>query len=289
MTSYRRGTGFTLIEVMIVVLIMGIVTAQMFIVFSAQKRTFLEDEGTREVQEDARLITDLIAFDTRQSGFMVPNHAAVSSFDGQSNGPDQPDRFCVSDTSYFSIPTYGQASNEFDARARAWSGESVIVTSNSLNLNAGSIGDIDGDGTMDFLLPSVLFGTDGGGVILTEGSGTISVCARIAGWIAPTLFIEPLHALTNGADVARLNLGGAIAVPAVIYEVDEPNLTLFRNGVALGTAVEDLQVEYWIDQQIVGVPGQIDPGEFPLHDLTNLLPGFSTADIQRVRVSVITR
>jgi prepilin-type N-terminal cleavage/methylation domain-containing protein len=284
----NSNKGFTLIEVMIVMVIMGIVTAQMFLVFSVQKRTFLEDMGAREVQEDARLITDLIVFDTRQAGFMVPNVAAVSSFDGQSTGPDQPDRFCVSDTSYFAIPDFGQASNDFDARAEPYGGEGVIAQSTFLTLNAGSNGDIDGDGNIDFLLPSVAFGTDGGGVIIANDAGTASYCARVAAWIPPNLFVEPQHQLTATALVA-LNLGGATAVPAVIYEVDEPNLTLFRNGMPLGTRVEDLQVEYWIDQSVAGTLGVMDAGEFPIHNLLNLPPGFVTDDITRVRISVVTR
>jgi len=56
------------------------------------------------VQEDARLVLDLIAFDARQAGFMVPRIAGVSSEDGGANGPD---RLCVSDPTYFPYPESG--------------------------------------------------------------------------------------------------------------------------------------------------------------------------------------
>ena len=144
---------------------------------------------------------------------------------------------------------------------------------------------------MDFLIPSVFFGTDGGGVIITNDAGTVSYCARIAGFIPPTLFLEPQHSMTGPLSglPAQFNATGTLAVPAIIYEVDEPNLALFRNGMALGTQVEDLQIEYWIDQSLGGTVGVMDPGEFPIHNLANLPVGFFTDDIARVRISVITR
>jgi prepilin-type N-terminal cleavage/methylation domain-containing protein len=289
MTRATRQQGFSILEVMIVMVIMGIVTAQMWVVFSSQKRTFLKQDAALEVQEDARLITDLIAFDTRQAGFMVPNTAAVSSTDGQAAGNDFPDRFCVSDSTSYAIPDYGQSDPIWDAAQEPFGGVAAMtVAQQAIVLQAGGDLDVDGDGLADFQVPAAAFGPDGGGVIISDQSGRFSYCGRIAAWIPPQIMLEPNHQMT--AQLANnLSLGGAIVVPAIIYEVDEPNLTLMRNGTALATQVEDLQVEYWID---AGIVDTMDAGEFPVHDLSNLPNvnlNFATDLIKRVRISVITR
>ena len=88
-------------------------------------------------------------------------------------------------------------------------------------------------------------------------------------------------------------------VPAVIYEHNDATvappltLSLTRNGLVLATGVEDLQIEYWVDNSPLGLlNGAIDDAnEFPVDDLNNQ-PGGATMDtsaIRRIRISVITR
>jgi prepilin-type N-terminal cleavage/methylation domain-containing protein len=85
--------GFSLIELMVAVVVMGVVTAQLFIVMGNQKKVYSSNERAVDTQETARMTLDLISFDTRMGGYMVPTWTAVSSVDG---GTDKPDRFCVS-------------------------------------------------------------------------------------------------------------------------------------------------------------------------------------------------
>ena len=102
--------GFSLIELMVAVVVMGVVTAQLFVVMGNQKKIYSSNERAVDTQETARMTLDLISFDTRMGGYMVPTWTAVSSVDG---GTDKPDRFCVS--SMFADPGDHRRSEQRDA------------------------------------------------------------------------------------------------------------------------------------------------------------------------------
>ncbi|MCZ6713121.1 MAG: prepilin-type N-terminal cleavage/methylation domain-containing protein, partial [Deltaproteobacteria bacterium] len=74
--------GFTLIELMVTVALMGLVAMGMLGAMEGQKAVYISNERTLETQEDARLVLDLVAFDARMAGFMVPPVVALSSTDG---------------------------------------------------------------------------------------------------------------------------------------------------------------------------------------------------------------
>jgi hypothetical protein len=74
--------------------------------------------------------------------------------------------------------------------------------------------------------------------------------------------------------------GATRAVPAVIYELN--GTTLRRNSVLLSQQIENFQAEYAID---LDDNGTIDPGEFPVHDMTASDPDL----IRGLRISVIGR
>jgi prepilin-type N-terminal cleavage/methylation domain-containing protein len=298
MRDLRRQDGFTLLELLIAVTILVIVTSQLFMVFSSQKRTFSANQRVLDVQEDARLVLDLIAFDTRHGGYMVPRAVGVSSDDG---GGADPDRLCVSDPSFFAEPVVGMPT-VLDSRSEHFTGtrldqlsgnpfpsdHSVVVESLDIDGSAA----FDGSGTNDFAI--------GSGVIISDG--VTSVCAKIENIDegARTLVLQAFD--NNGesdnytAEFGTLDLNRAAVrvAPAIIYELDPGALTLTRNGMTLASSVEDLQVEYWVDNRtrngaIDGTPTDADT-EFPIHDL-NVNPGWAmdTTRIRRVRVSVITR
>ena len=278
MTGLRKEAGFTLLELLIAVTVMVIVTSQLFMVFSSQKRTFSASQRTLDVQEDARLVLDLVAFDARQAGFMVPRIAGVSSEDG---GADDPDRLCVSDPSYFDYPPPAGPGSVLDNRGEHYTTTGVTA----LGVNSVTVTTLDIDGSFAFDGSDANdFGVPGVGVIVADGQK--SLCARL----------ESINGnvLTLDRDLPGLTQAAVRVAPAVIYEVDGTD-TLTRNGMTLATSVEDLQVEYWVDNQIRN--GQIDGAptgdaatEFPIHDL-NANPGWTVdpSRIRRFRVSVLTR
>jgi len=285
------SAGFSLIELMVAVAVFGLITAQLLVVFSNQKRVFTSNERALDVQEQARLTLDLIAFDTRMGGFMVPRWSAVSSVDG---GDDDADRFCVSDASYFD---FSGAPSPLDTKTLPFDGASVTnVTSDHVSVLSL---DIDGSApVVDFLAPSAAGAGNGGGIIVA--SPTETFCARITRIAGNDIFFEDHQTdddVQHGDATAYITAGLSAqlrAVPAQIYEVDQDALELRRNGLLLASSIEDMQVEYWLDN--AGTPNgvQDDDDEFPVNTLNNPDPpgGAIPADmsmVRRVRFSVLAR
>jgi prepilin-type N-terminal cleavage/methylation domain-containing protein len=285
-SGVRRAQGFTLIELLVSVAILGIVTSQMFMVFSSEKRVFEANQRLLDVQEDARLVIDLIAFDARQAGFMVPRIAGVASADGGANGPD---RLCVSDVSYFEYPLPGSGTSVFDPRDEHFDTARVTTFTDNVTLVLASL-DIDGSGA-----PAAVDFQPGAGVIVSNGE--LSACAQVSAvnTVTNTLTLAAGHALDANAFVTHASgVGGVRVTPAVVYELSGTNL--LRNGLLIAPSVEDLQIEYWVDNAgVLGASpapgnGQVDTDEFPVHDLNNPPTALTvdTSRIRRVRVSVLT-
>lgn len=288
-TRADNAAGFSLIEMMIAVAIMGVVTAQLFVVFANQKRVYMSNERAVDVQETSRLTLDMISFDTRMAGYMVADYAAVSSFDG---GADHADRLCVSTASSKSKDTAA-----IESMVKPWKGARVTsVSANSVTIETEdpsgvyAASDFDMDGFDDF--------TANAGVIIATDQKTY--CVRIAA-VTPTsiIFAQPA-----GEDALAI-LGAAPpfgptdmrAVPATIYELDEDpdKLELRRNTLLLANQIEDFQVEFWVDNAGFANNGLEDGDtEFPVNDLNDPdppNPGMIAANdlIRRVRVSVAAR
>jgi prepilin-type N-terminal cleavage/methylation domain-containing protein len=149
----RTQAGFSLIELMIAVVIMGVVTAQLFVVMGNQKKVYSSNERAVATPETARMTLALISFDTRHHDSMVQPWDAVSSFDG---GTTDPDRFCVS--SAFADPGVEGDDNPMHGLIKRFPGAVVkVIGGNSVDVD---VLDIDKDGNPDFLT--------GGGIIVAS-------------------------------------------------------------------------------------------------------------------------
>jgi prepilin-type N-terminal cleavage/methylation domain-containing protein len=293
-------SGFTLLEMMVVVAILGVITAQLFSVFANQKRVFTSNERALDVQESARLTLDIISFDARMAGFMVPPWAAVASIDG---GKKDADRLCLSSNGF--APPMNGAVTELDSQIRGYTG--LAVTKISGNTITVPWIDVNNDGTPDLV--------NNQGVIVA--TTTTSYCARVqtitevikatTGIQTPipgqyTLDFDPLPNGKTAEDYLGTTLDTMVVVPANIYELTGVNLT--RNTLQLASGIEDFEVEYWLDNPGVSDITQrnITPGvgieeggdEFPVNDLNNPDPpsGATVANneaIRRVRISLTAR
>ncbi len=258
-----RRSGFSLIEVMVAVVVMAIVTSQLLLSFSQQHTSSLEHERTIEIQEEVRLVANVILKDVRGGGFMVPNFAAVASRDG---GNGASDLLCVSDPSVIDDTTLPAATAKFTgasiATAFAGSQSTVIVPSTSL--------DVDGDGDDDFAADS--------GVIIA--TGVEGHCGRITnvskGATNATITFTPATLGTFGATTSD------VVVPATVYEVNGGTTTLSRNNLVLSNHIEDMQVEFGVDQDRNGT---VEGAEFPIDDLD----GEEFELVRNVRVHVTAR
>jgi prepilin-type N-terminal cleavage/methylation domain-containing protein len=319
--SARGERGFSLLELMIAVVILGVITSQMFVALSTQQRSSTSTGRDMDLQEAARLVADLIAFDTRNAGMMVPPEAAVASADG---GIDGPDRFCVSATNYFRV----EPGLFWDNRKERFLGAEVDVTTATVltavdasGINAADQIDIDTVRSANDWNPTNEPNQPLTGIILARRDGLGSHCALVTGLVTtagpPTFTLHKDHGvpgdLTNGLSGTRPRLA---AVPAIVYELQpgedgEPG-TLLRNGVPVSGQIEDLQIEYWVDTRASATTSHAPDGkvqgaadgsaEFPVHRLLRLpapvpesasdpTKGAHTplSRIRNVRISVVAR
>jgi len=254
---------------MIALVIMGVITSQLFVMLNAQQRGFRGTSRTLDLQESTRLVSDLIAFDTRNGGMLVPRETAVSSDDGGANGPD---RLCVSDGTFFPIPAPGVVDTFWDNLGDRFPGASVVTSGSTNDVVVDSL-DIDGQGGLvDF--------TVGAGLIIASPVGTTSHCAVITG-------IDTATRMIRFEQSAPFSPNGAIVVPAIVYRIDPGTTLIRRNDMVLSNNVQDLQVEFWVDNR--GSPnGLEDADEFPVHDLTAATSFvINTARIRRVQISIV--
>ena len=259
--------GFTLIELMMALALTAIIASQLFLVLKVQHQSYSSNERALDVQEDARLVVDLLSSDVRMAGFMVPERVAIASGDG---GTAAADRLCVSDPEAINTAVPPDIlRNRSEPFPRA---ELTLVSSGSANLSLAHL-DIDGDGTDDFVVQA--------GIIISDSAR--SHCARITGITGNNVQFTPPLTPTGWL------LSSARAAPAIVYEVAGLGCAagLTRNCQLLSTEVEDLQVEFGVDDFLTdGIIDRATP-EFPVHDLN--AGSRDPALVRSVRLTVVTR
>lgn len=257
MKALRATTGFTILELLVSLAILGIVTLQILGMISSQQRQASAHREVVEVQEDVRLVSDLILADIRMAGFMLPSAAGISSVDG---GNSAADTVCISDATFVNPTVLASVRDRFDgARTTA----ALDASAGSVALNAADL-DVDGDGDADFAV--------GSGVIVSDG--TRSHCARITAIAGGTVSFTP--ATPSGFTIPT---GSGVAAPAVVYEVTGAGL--LRNNMLFSAQVEDVQVEFGVD---ANGDGDLTGSEFPVHSLSA-----DTDLIRTVRLTIVTQ
>jgi len=250
--------GFTLIELMVAGAILTVVISQAMAVFIVQQQNFITQARVLDIQEDARLVAEMMILDTRMAGFMVPVRVGAASIDGGTGGSDT---FCVSAASVINDSVLAGTTGRFDRASLS----ALLGGSQSTVALVSADMDIDGDGTPDFTVDK--------GIIIS--GDTQSHCARITAVTSGSVTFTP--ATPAGLSIA---ITGARAGPALIYEVSGSGLR--RNNLLISSQIEDIQVEFAVDSND---NGQIESSEFPVHDLN----GFDTGLIRGIQVSVLAR
>ena len=175
-TATRRQ-GFTLLELMVVVAIIGIASVYMLESLTAGNRAYTVLDQVAETQQSMRAIADLLERDIREAGMMIPQSAAVCVVDNTTG----PDILYVSDAEAVDpgddIAPYD--GGVLSPTVTNVAGSSISVGVSSLVLEPSPPSrpayDTDGDGAADSDF------RDGGGVIVVDlnDPGRGVACGRI--------------------------------------------------------------------------------------------------------------
>jgi prepilin-type N-terminal cleavage/methylation domain-containing protein len=275
----RQGErGFSLIELMVTSLILGVLLTYLFDSFTSYHRSGEVVAQVTESQQNSRAIAGLIEHDIRHAGMMVPGAGAFCGVDSTT----------ASDTIYFSdadaIDPTSSNSNDMGspfAGSVIGSGTSTIDVDLSIESPDNFAYDTNGDGVADSDFRV------GGGVILidqgnpTRGAACGSVTAvDLTNSRITFSLVSPILGASPGAGV---NL---VAIPAHEYRIN--NLTLMRNNMALAMGVEDLQAAYFFDDNDDNV---VDAGEYRGDGVGAdfLANALNAEDAREIRVTFVTR
>lgn len=271
-------TGFSLIELMVTSLIMGVILTYLFESFSTYHRTGEVVAQITESQQNSRAIAGLIEHDIRHAGMMVPGGAAFCGVDSTT----APDIIYLSDADAIDPTT--SMSNDLGstfAGGNVSNGGNTIDLDLSLETPDNFSYDTDGDGTADSDFRV------GGGVIIIDRGNPVrgAACGTVTG-VDPASsrinvdLVSPVLAAPPGPPV------DLVAIPAHEYRI--VNLTLMRNNMALAMGVEDLQAAYFFDDNDNNV---VDAGEYRGDGVgaNYVASALNAEDAREIRITFVTR
>ncbi len=279
--SERRRAGFSLPELLVSLAVLLVVTVYLTDMLIRQSRAYEVVDQVTEVQQNARVIADLLDREIRTTGTMVPEGVAFCGFDDTAG----PDWFYVTDTDALTMSAaghiqYDAAADVEDPPSSSFTGgaggvqtlrlEDVIIDGTTF---AGVI--LDGDAAYDIDTPPD--GTNdsdfqvGAGVIVFDKNnpdrgtacGTIT---DVTGSVVTADFTpDGVNASTlQGVAPSDEDLR---AVPATAYWIDtvtDPQSPrLMRNQTLLAEDVEDLQFAVFLDfdgDGQIDLPANENPG-----------------------------
>lgn len=294
----RRRSGFSLMEMVVTLAVLGMVTFFLTDLLVRQSRTYTVVDDVSEAQQSLRAVSGLIERELRATGFMVPAAAAVCGWDMPNTaGSDQtPDVLYVTDAD--AIDPTDRSSPELQAAdvLAGFTGTGMDTLQLSTLVVDGTAADgsgfydLDGDGLGDSDFLHTVTPARNGGVIVVDRAnpdrgaacGVLTDVDEATSTITVDFELDGLPntpaggAAPGGTPLAALAAGAAdlVAVPAHVYWVN-PNAPngppqLLRDGMVLANDVEDLQVAYFFDEDDDGEVSGLDPSlpDYPPHSAT---------------------
>lgn len=277
--TYRSTrSGFSLVEVMMSIMILGVILTYLFESFATYHRNGEVVSQLTESQQNSRSIANLLERDIRHAGMMVPGAGALCGIDSTS----EPDSIYFSDAD--AINPVGIMNNELGS---SFPGSNVSSGSNTLDVdlsieNSSDFAyDTNGDGTLDSD-----FQVGGGVIIIDQGNPDRgAACGSVT---AVDLANSQITINLRSAILATSPGTGVdlIAIPAHEYLIS--NLTLMRNNMALATGVEDLQAAYFFDDN---GNNEVDAGEYRGDGVGDDYEAnaLNAANAREVRITLVTR
>jgi len=247
----RLRSGFTLIELMLVVTMLSVVMYLTLDSLRSQQKTSIVTEQIVEVQNNVRAVSSLLEREIRMAGFMVPEAVAVCGVD-RTNASDE---IFLSENEMI-VPDDERAGT-LGARissAASWNAATAVgATVTALALDSTTT-DLDGDGSYFYDndgngTPEADFRVGGGfilGDLANPARGTVcgTVGAASSTQITLTVLAGQLTAHSATSDAPE----EIVIVPAARYAIaDVPTGRLERNGDLLVKDVDDFQISYFFD------------------------------------------
>ena len=256
-----RRAGFSLVELAVAGGLVAIVMLYVMQSFTSSQQTYTVVEQVSEVQQNLRIVADLVERDIRLAGYMVPKHAGVCAVDNV----NAPDMLFVSSADAIrtvaALEAIGidEVTKTFGAEATVGTGTAIggAGTTTTLNLT-NSWADVSADGS-DF--------TRGMGVIVVDANDDsgVTTCGIVTDDPPTDPAVSPYPVeITFSTDALPMTVvtSDIRVIPAHVYQiVDDANgiPQLLRDGVLIADEVEDLQLEFFFDADDDGL---IDAGEY---------------------------
>lgn len=122
--SARRERGFTLIELVIAMAILGVLTAGIFTLYNSQHRVTHIEADVVDVQQNLRMSLDSISRDVRMAGFALTNAGNPIGAAGNNSGLGGSDTFTIAAAGAMGVATRLDA----DLSATVTSGSALTFT-----------------------------------------------------------------------------------------------------------------------------------------------------------------
>jgi prepilin-type N-terminal cleavage/methylation domain-containing protein len=286
----RRRHGFTLVELLVSVAVLGVVLVYLLRTFTVQHRTYAVVDEVSEMQQNARTVADLMARDLRHAGLMVPEGAAVCGIDNASSLTgiqDGTDVLFVSDADAIMPGTAKVA--DFGADLPTSVTNVTAPGATTLDVDAlvaegtfQAAYDLDADGTNDSDF------RPGAGVIVADVNDPTrgAACGIVTAQDAAATEID-VTMLTGALRTASVP-ASLTAVPAHVYAIDDQS-RLVRNGDVLAENVDDLQLAYFFDANDNGVEDSGETWGISSKAYGAAASGLQTDTLRDVRFNLVMR
>lgn len=279
----RRQTGYSLIELLVAVAILGVILAGVFYSFGVQNEKYVVVDQVTDAQQSLRGVAEMIERDVRRAGYMVPPAASACAHDHT----DRPDVVFLSETEAIR-PIDELKQNAPELLVGDLGIEVVSFGSTSVRVTGGGTPKLKID-------PGASGGlVVGGGVILVDLDDPEHrvACGEIGAIAGDTLTVD----FGPSADATAIGSSNVLAIPAVVYKIVPATSTdpsqLLRNGLVLAYDVEDLQAVFFFDAD--GDGNETAASElFGTLNAAGTYPpasgaGFDMATLREVSISVVT-
>ncbi|HXV20930.1 MAG TPA: prepilin-type N-terminal cleavage/methylation domain-containing protein [Desulfuromonadales bacterium] len=226
--GYAGNRGFSLVELLIVVMMMGIVTMAIYSLYESTQRTATSQDQTVELQQNLRVAMDQIARDIRMAGFMIPGLDAFGA-------------------PLYPIATANQNSITFNTASAA--GRAARVNDND-TVTVSNGASVDFNLTVSSAEQALLF-ADGNfaRIIRPPNQGNLFPDCLITLTAGPSGTTLPIRITNNsGANISSLQLRPGDIIARIADDSNNPNTVRFlREGdlvkrrIDEGTADVDTQ------------------------------------------------